>query len=470
MSADTPVKTRFAPSPTGAMHLGNARTALFSCLFARHTGGTFLLRIEDTDQTRNTTESERIILDDLSWLGLDWDEGVGKDSKSGPYRQSQRFPIYQRLFDALGHAGRTYHCFCSPEALAMQRKAQMRAGRPPRYAGTCARLAADEVDALLRDGTPATLRFRVPAGETIAFTDHVRGLQQFRTDEIGDFVIRRADGTAAFFFCNAVDDALMGITHVIRGDDHLSNTPRQLLILNALGLDAPQYGHVSLIVGDDGVPLSKRHGASSVEELRAKGLLPEAICNTLARLGHSYASDTFMTLDELAKNFDLVRLGSAPARLDEQQLMHWQRESLLRADDDRLLAWMAAAISPYIAEYTQQLAFARAVRGNVLLPEDAQTLAASLFSEALLLSESASTAVKGAVSGFFMTAANLVDQCGTDYQSFISLLKAQTSTKGKRLFQPLRAALTGRLDGPELAALFPLLGAERIRSRLERFA
>jgi glutamyl-tRNA synthetase len=469
-----PVKTRFAPSPTGAMHLGNARTALFSWLLAHKLGGRFLLRIEDTDRERHDDAAEAVVLDDLHWLGLTWDEGprhVGNhmaDSGVGPYRQSERTHIYEQMYAKLTGAALTYPCFCSSETLAIQRKTQLAAGKPPRYAGTCARLSEAQQAVRRAQGMTPTMRFRVPTAQTITFTDLVHGAQRFNTDDIGDFIIRRADGSAAFFFCNAVDDALMGITHVIRGDDHLTNTPRQLLLLKALDLPAPEYGHVSLILGSDGAPLSKRHGSASVEDLRARGLLPGAVVNLLARLGHYYAATGYMTLPELAKDFDLARLGTAPSHFDEQQLTHWQREAILHSDIRTLTSWHEAALDTIVPRSDLE-SFTTTIKGNVLFPDESRTWAQTIYMSIPSKTSDAEREIaelrtkKEIVSAIITSVAD----CGGDFVTFMDLLKARTSLRGKALFHPLRAALTGRLDGPELASIFKLMGTERIRQRLE---
>ena len=271
-----PAVTRFAPSPTGSLHLGNARTALFNFLLARQLGGQFLLRIEDTDLERSAERYLAELIDDLHWLGLGWDAGPDIGGAHEPYRQSQRNAIYAEYFARLATSGLVYPCYCTPLELEVSRRAQLAAGRPPRYAGTCRELSAGERDAKLAGGLKPSLRFRVPQGRSVEFHDFVRGAQRFASEDIGDFIVRRADGNAAFFFCNALDDALMGVTHVLRGDDHLTNTPRQILLLEALGLDIPQYGHVALLTGMDGAPLSKRHGSVSVREFRERGFLPQA--------------------------------------------------------------------------------------------------------------------------------------------------------------------------------------------------
>lgn len=270
----TPVKTRFCPSPTGLIHLGNIRTALFSALYALNQGGTFLLRIEDTDAERSEERYSQQLQDDLRWLGLDWQEGPVHDKGLGPYFQSERQSLYDDYYERLIVGGFAYSCFCSEEELALTRKIQRSQGKPPRYPGTCRALSEDERAEKLAQGLKPTLRFAVPNEATVEFEDLVRGKQIYKTEDMGDFIIRRGNGTSPFMFCNAIDDALMQVTHAIRGEDHLTNTPRQILILQALGLPIPSYGHIALIVGPDGSPLSKRHGSKSAVELREEGYLP----------------------------------------------------------------------------------------------------------------------------------------------------------------------------------------------------
>lgn len=297
------MKSRFCPSPTGHLHLGNTRTALFNALLAKNQSGHFLLRIEDTDESRSFDHYTQALLDDLHWLGLDWQEGPEVDGPHAPYWQSKRQSIYAEYYEKLIQRQLAYLCFCTDSELAIERKVQLASGQPPRYAGHCRNLTAAEIETKLEKGCLPTLRFCVPKNQTIEFNDLVRGIQRFNTDDIGDFIIRRADKTASFIFCNAIDDALMGVTHALRGDDHLTNTPRQLLVLQALDLPAPNYGHIALIVGHDGSPLSKRHGSQSLLELREEGFLPEAITNYLARLGHNYKQTHYLSLAELSAHF-----------------------------------------------------------------------------------------------------------------------------------------------------------------------
>ena len=460
------VKTRFAPSPTGYLHLGNVRTALFNTFLARRRGGQFLLRIEDTDRERSRPEYVAALLEDLHWLGLDWQEGPEVGGARGPYAQSERAAIYADYYQRLETTGQAYPCFCTPAELALSRKAQLSAGRPPRYAGTCARLSEAERCARLERGLQPTLRFRVPAGRTVEFTDRVRGLQRFASDDIGDFVIRRADGTPQFFFANAVDDALMGITHVLRGEDHLANTPRQLLLLEALELPAPEYGHLALIIGADGGPLSKREGDLSLRELRAAGYLPEALLNYLARLGHVYDRDEWLEPAELAAGFALEHLGRASARYDAAQLLHWQSEAVRRMDPDRLWLWMGTTVPQYVAPDSRD-DFIATVRPNIRFPADAAFWAERLFNADLTLSAESRAVIVAAGSAFFTHALAAYAQHGAAYPRLVEDLKRRTGLKGKHLFMPLRAALTGETHGPELARVIDLMAPDCVRRRLK---
>ncbi|HOW76718.1 MAG TPA: glutamate--tRNA ligase [Candidatus Competibacteraceae bacterium] len=460
------MKTRFAPSPTGYLHLGNVRTALFNALLARHGNGRFVLRIEDTDQERSRPEYVAALLEDLRWLGLDWQEGPEIGGPCAPYAQSERAAIYAEYYQRLEAAEQVYPCFCTPAELALSRKAQRAAGRPPRYAGTCARLSAAERQARLERGLQPTLRFRTPPGKPVEFTDLVRGPQRFASDDIGDFIIRRADGTPQFFFANAVDDALMGMTQVLRGEDHLTNTPRQLLLLDALELPAPEYGHLALIVGADGGPLSKREGDLSLRELRAAGYLPEALLNYLARLGHHYAQDGWMELAELAAGFATEHLGRAPARYDEAQLLHGQAEAVRHAVPERLWTWMGAAVHQWVSP-VQREEFIATVRPNIRFPVDAAFWAERLFSADLTLSEDSQAVILQAGPEFFIQALAAYAEHGAAYQPLVEALKQRTGVKGKNLFMPLRAALTGETHGPELARILALLPPEAVRQRLE---
>jgi glutamyl-tRNA synthetase len=460
-----PVITRFAPSPTGLLHLGNARTALFNWLYARSTGGRYVLRVEDTDAARSSVEHESALLADLRWLGLDWDAGPDREDERGPYRQSARAARYDEGFARLEREGRAYPCWCTPEELELSRRAQAAAGRPPRYAGTCSRLSDAERAERVASDRASTLRFSVPAAHDVEFDDLVRGPQRFAAADLGDFVIRRADGTAAFLYSNVVDDAAMGVTHALRGEDHVSNTPRQILVAEALGLAPPRYGHLPLLVGHDGAPLSKRHGSDSVADVRAAGYLPEAVLNLLCRLGHRYARDGWLARDAMVGGFDLAALGHAPSQFDPAQLRHWQKEAVQHAPAATLAAWL-----PHAVPAAEREAFLAAVRANVVLPKDVAEWAHLVYGDLPCAEGTARDAIVAAGPAFFDAAlefgAALAPDARVDYGELVARLRERTGRKGRELFQPLRAALTHRLDGPELAALLGLLPASRVRERL----
>ncbi|HEX7117087.1 MAG TPA: glutamate--tRNA ligase [Steroidobacter sp.] len=464
---ETALVTRFAPSPTGLLHLGNARTALLNYLAARKSGGRFILRIEDTDEARSNEEHERQLLEDLRWLGLAWDEGPDVGGPSGTYRQKERRGLYEEWLAKLDAAGLTYPCFCTPAELNIARKRQLAAGQPPRYEGTCRDLTQAEREDRFGRGAPAALRFRVPPGKVVTFQDRVHGEQKFNTDDIGDFIIRRTDGSTAFFFSNAVDDALMGVTLVLRGDDHMTNTPRQILLLEALGLRVPEYAHVALLLGLDGAPLSKRHGAVSLRELRERGYLPGALRNHLVRLGHTTKSDAWLTEEAMLEEFDIARLGRAAAKFDEAQLRHWQKLAVAHLSDQEFEAWIGGEL-PEGLEPQRRAALARAIRPNIEFPSDARVWADVVLAHLPDLSDEATNTIRDAGVAFFEAAQTTFAQTDLELKAIIRELGQVTKRKGPSLFMPLRAALTGHTHGPELAALLALLPAEEIQARLRR--
>ncbi len=458
-----PLRTRFAPSPTGLLHVGNVRTALFNWLLARAAGGVFVLRVEDTDLARSAAGHVAALEEDLRWLGLGWQEGPGAGGDNGPYLQSQRGDIYAHHFDALTEAGVAYPCFCTELELEVERKTQVAAGRPPRYSGKCRARSPEDVAARKVRGERSTLRFHIPENGVVEFEDAVRGHQAFNTADIGDFVIRRSDGAPTFFFSNAVDDALMGVSFVIRGEDHLANTPRQIMLLHALGLPAPRYGHIALVLGEGGGVLRKREGAFSVRELREAGYLPLAINNYLARLGHTYDDNALLDLDGLARGFDVARLHKAPAHFDPTQILHWQRLAVAQADVDSLLNWVGAETLVLVAP-EQRVEFVETIRGNLVFPADAREWAERLFSERLSMTGDGHAAIASAGKEFFDAAgASLADLA--DPAGFMTRVRNATGRSGKDLFMPMRAALTGTTHGPELPRIFALLGTERARAR-----
>lgn len=447
------IKTRFAPSPTGHMHVGNLRTALFNFLYARKFNGSFLLRIEDTDQTRSETIYEKSLLDDLKWLGVDIDEG--------PFYQSKRQEIYDGYYKKLVNEKFAYPCFCSDAALALSRKMQLASGKPPRYSGICRNLTEDEVLKKTSQGEKPSLRFHVANGFNIEFEDAIKGSQKFLSDDIGDFIIRRSDGTASFMFCNAIDDSLMDVTHALRGDDHLTNTPRQILILEALKLRVPTYGHFPMINGSDGKKLSKRNGNKSVGELKNAGFLPEAILNQLSRLGHNYTNNALMTTNQLAEHFDLSCISNSPAQFDEGALLHWQKESILHMSNIEFAAYIKHYLSESISD-DKLLDFANLIHSNITFGTGA-----NIWYEIFVKKEfnygSHGAILSATPEGFFESLINYwIENKSMDleelYKKSLEHQKSTFNVAGKKLFMPVRIALTGMVEGPELPKIIKFLG------------
>ena len=489
------MRLRFAPSPTGRLHVGNARTALFNWLLARGQGGTFVLRIEDTDAERSTPESEAGSLEDLAWLGLGWDEGPDVGGPFGPYRQSERLAIYREHAARLVDAGHAYYCFCPQAQLERDRQAALAAGHVPKYVRRCLVVLPGEARARVAAGEPAAVRFRVPENRVIEFADRVRGRVAVRTDQIGDFVLLRADGGPAYNFAVVVDDGLMGITDVIRGEDHVSNTPRQLLLYEAFAHPVPAFAHLSLVLGPDGTPLSKRHGATSVAEFRARGILPEALVNYLALLGWSPGHDEeLLPASEMARRFSLDDVGKRAAVFDPEKLAWVNRHYLKEADAGRLARLAApfferAGSVQHLGE--EGLAFlaslAPMAQGAIDRLDQFPTRVGFLFDfdpAAALERPDVHEAMRG--PGARAVVAALVSELEAgapplDRDAFRELaarVRQRSGQKGAPLFQPVRVALTGAVHGPELEQVVPAIargarlpgsaGFRRIAGCLER--
>jgi glutamyl-tRNA synthetase len=459
------IRTRFAPSPTGLLHFGNIRTALFSDLYAKSCQGSMVLRIEDTDKLRSKPEYIAAIIEDLSWLGISWQEGSDNPGSYGPYQQSQRGDIYAHYYDLLLQQEKAYYCFCSEEELAFTRKLQLSKGKAPRYSGKCRALSASKVQDLLSSGLKPTLRFRVPQDSLISFNDLIKGPQQFNSNDIGDFIIRRADYSAAFMFCNAIDDALMAITQVLRGEDHLTNTPRQLMLLHALQLPQPAYGHLPLIIANDGAPLSKRHGSYSIRDLRQQGYLPQAIVNYLARLGHHYKATDCLSYKQLTQQFALNNIAHSAAHFDASQLLFWQKHALAALSNTELLSWLETTIDITIpADLTA--GFIKLVRNNLNFPQDAAKWLKIFTASNLEFSPEQRQCLTSTGKQFFVAAATAVVEHGAVLSKITQVLHASMGLSGKQLYQPLRLALTGRDDGPELAAIMMLMPQAQVQARL----
>ena len=460
------MRVRFAPSPTGHLHVGNARTALFNWLLARGQNGTFILRIEDTDLERSTRESEQAILEDLRWMGLQWDEGVEVGGDYGPYRQTERMPSYadhtQRLLDE----GKGYYCFCSAETLEAHRKAQLAAGLPPKYAGTCRSISKEEALRRKAAGEAPVVRLKVPENRNITFQDVVRGEVTFHTDVIGDPVLIRSDGIPAYNFAVVIDDALMNVTHVIRGEDHISNTPRQILLYEAFGYTPPVFAHLSLVMGPDHAPLSKRHGATSVEEFRTKGYLPEALVNYLALIGWSPGqNDELLPADELARRFRLENVAHSAGVFDEDKLAWVNRHYLKLCPPERL----AQLAEPYLRERgfvtgtltTESRAWLEWVLTNVVGSVDRldqlPTRIEAVFTGAgvPLDADDVTAELARALAAELDSAPRLVDK--ETFRAVANKVRERTGLKGKNLFHPIRVILTGSHEGPELDLIVPAI-------------
>lgn len=459
----TPVRTRFAPSPTGYLHVGGARTALFSWAFARHFGGTFVLRIEDTDLERSTPEAVQAILDGMNWLGLQHDEG--------PFYQMKRMDRYREVLAKMLADGTAYHCYCSPEEVEAMRERQRAAGEKPRYDGTWRPQEGKVLPAIPADRKPV-IRFKNPLDGEVSWNDVVKGPITIANRELDDLVIARPDGTPTYNFCVAVDDSDMQITHVIRGDDHVNNTPRQINILNALGAPLPYYGHVPMILGTDGQKLSKRRDAVSVMDYLDKGFLPEALLNYLARLGWSHGDDEVFSMEQMISWFDLTHLSGSAAQFNPEKLAWLNNHYIKAADNERLAQLIRADMDKLGADFEGAPALSSVI---ALLKERTNTTvelaqAAMLFyrqpqADASLLAQHLTDAIKPALQEFTQACASVEWNKAAISASMKEVL-AKHSLKMPQLAMPLRLLLTGQLQTPSIDAVIELFGREVVLARL----
>ncbi len=473
-------RVRFAPSPTGQLHVGNARTALYNWLFARRFGGDFLLRIEDTDIERSEARYEAQLLDDLRWLGLDWDEGPearNGDGPYGPYRQSERLEIYREHTDRLLGEGRAYRCFCSADQLDREREQAIAAHLPQVYSGRCRNISPDDSVPRAAAGEPFAVRLKI-GPDPIAFHDIVRGAVEFAADAVSDPILVRSSGMPVYNYVVTIDDALMKVTHVIRGDDHLSNTPKQVAIYQAFGWPVPEFAHLSTILGPDKTRLSKRHGATSIATFREMGVLPEALTNYLALLGWGAEGGTRETfsMSELAAEFTLERVTPSPAIFDFNKL-HWlNRHYLKLAEPARVLQlsrpyfvaqhWLPDASTPELHGWLLQLLalFVPAVDQLDQLTEKTRFIFAVDPAAALANEENAavfaSPSVRAVLEAFAARVAVLPAPITAEaFKAAMNEVKTATGVKGKDLFHPVRIAITGAHSGPEFDKLVPLIEA-----------
>ncbi len=468
-----PVRVRYAPAPTGFLHVGGARTALYDWLFARHHGGTFVLRIEDTDRKRSTEESVGALQESLRWLGLDWDEGPDVGGPYGPYRQTERLDIYREVTERLLSEGNAYRCYCTPEELEERRRATLAKGRPWRYDRLCLNRPDEERKALEAEGRPSAIRFLAP-GRDVVVPDAVRGESTFPASDIDDFIVLRSNGTPTYLLAAAVDDWKMGMTHVIRGEDLHSSTPRQILLLEALGAERiPAYAHLPLIVGPDRQPLSKRHGSVAVEAFRAEGFLPEAMVNYLALLGWSLDDHTtFLTREELIEHFDLGRVARNPAAFDREKLEwmngHYIRELPLDRFVERLREMLSGAgidADPAVLRQAAPL-----VQERMNLMSQAPGLLRFLFQD-VEPDEKAARMLEGQSEYLAEVASRLekLEEWSTEaIETTLRSLREERGLSAKKAFQPIRAAVTGTLVSPPLFESMALLGKERTLERIHR--
>jgi len=493
---DPSSRVRFAPSPTGMLHVGNARTALYNWLFARHTGGDFLLRIEDTDVERSETRYEAQLIEDLRWLGLNWTEGPEIGGPYAPYRQSERLDIYEQHTKQLLEQGKAYRCFCTAEELEQERQVALREHRTQVYSGKCRVLTPAEAMTRAAAGEPFAVRLAVP-DVPLRFHDIVRGEVEFASEAVGDFILVRSSAIPVYNYVVTIDDALMHITHVIRGDDHISNTPRQVAIYQAFGWTLPQFAHLSTILGSDRERLSKRHGATSVASFREMGILPQALANYLALLGWGAEGGTreIFTRDELVKEFKLERVTPSPAVFDWDKL-HWLNRQAIKHSplpELRALAWpyfsavawlppQSSANDSVVQWFDRVLElFLPAVDQMQQLPEKAAALwrVTQVAEEdaAMLTSEAGERVVRAFTEKVRAEAGTITPQ---RFKELMNEVKAETGVKGKELFHPVRIILTGAHSGPEFDKLIPLFEdgsrldlpahVPSVRERVEAFA
>jgi len=463
MSGSEKVRVRFAPSPTGYLHIGGARTALFNWLFARHKKGSFILRIEDTDVERSTKEAIDAIIDSLRWLGMDWDEG--------PVLQSQRFDLYRDQARRLLAEGKAYRCWCSPEELDEKRKRALKEGKKPKYDGTCR-----ERSGPFPDG-PYALRFKAPQSGLTEVDDIIRGKVTFENSELDDLIVLRSDGTPTYNLCVVVDDVDMKITHVIRGDDHLNNTPRQILLYQAFNCPTPQFAHVPMILGQDKARLSKRHGATSVTAYREMGYLPQALVNYLARLGWSYGDQEVFSSQELIEKFDLSRVGKSSGVFNPEKLLWLNAHYIRQKGSDELFE--------LVAPFLEKLGCRTSTEENLLFLLKLNADRSRTLQEMAVMSEfyfrdeldydmeagkkiiSGNTGarikeLKEALNGLSTFGRKEIEQV---FQGYVD----EKGVQLKEIAQPVRLAVTGRTVSPGLYEILEILGKAKVVSRLERF-
>ncbi|MEN0647556.1 glutamate--tRNA ligase [Caldifermentibacillus hisashii] len=477
------IRVRYAPSPTGHLHIGNARTALFNYLFARNQKGKFIIRIEDTDQKRNIAGGEESQLKYLKWLGMDWDESVDVGGEYGPYRQSERLDIYKKYYEDLLEKGLAYKCYCTEEELEKEREEQIARGEAPRYSGKCRHLTKEDQARLEAEGRKPSIRFRVPEGKVYRFNDIVKGEVSFASEDIGDFVIVKKDGMPLYNFAVAIDDHLMKISHVLRGDDHISNTPKQLMIYEAFGWEPPTFGHMTLIVNENHKKLSKRDESiiQFIEQYEALGYLPEALFNFIALLGWSpVGEEEIFSKEELIEIFDPARLSKSPAVFDRQKLIWMNNQYMKKLPVEKVvelaLPHLVSAgrvpenpspeqlemVNKLVALYQEQMSYGAEI----------VSLSELFFKEEISYDETGKAIlseeqVPEVLRAFLQELEHLEPFEAVEIKAAIKRVQKATGQKGKKLFMPIRVAVTGQEHGPELPNTIELLGKETVKKRIQ---
>lgn len=461
------VRVRFAPSPTGYLHVGNVRTAILNWLFARHGNGKMILRVEDTDSARSSQQYEQAIVDDLRWLGLDWDEGLGTGGDYGPYRQSERLPIYREYAEKLVSSGSAFYCYCSDEEIKSKGQSALARGEDPHYDGHCYELTQKQIQKYEQDKHKPVIRFRVLKGE-ISFFDMIHDKITFDGSNISDFVLIRSDGIATYNFAAAIDDGLMEISHVIRGEDHLSNTPKQVLLLKALDFNLPTFVHIPMILAEDRSKLSKRHGDNQIQQYRHKGYLPEVLINFLSLLGWSSPSgDEILSLPRLVKEFEFERV-SKTAAIFNQEKLNWMNGFYLRKTEiNRIVelgipylkkAGFNLSDQKYVAESIQ--AVIERIDHLDQLPE----MCRIFFQNSIEYKNAELLTTEDSIKIFRQFLTEIQNISGWNKEGFFQVMNSiqkKTGIKGKNLWMPLRLALTGKEHGPELPKIVELLGKKK---------
>jgi len=478
------VRVRYAPSPTGHLHIGNARTALFNYLFARNHGGKFIIRIEDTDKKRNIEGGEESQLKYLKWLGMDWDESVDVGGEYGPYRQSERNDIYEMYYKQLLANGHAYKCYCTEAEIEAEREAQTERGETPHYSGKCRHLTDEQRRQFENEGRQPSIRILVPEGKTYTFDDMVKGSVSFESEGMGDWVIIKKDGTPTYNFAVAVDDYLMKISHVLRGDDHISNTPKQLMVYEALGWEPPIFGHMTLIVNESRKKLSKRDESiiQFIEQYEELGYIPEALFNFITLLGWSPAGEEeIYSKNEFIEIFDANRLSKSPALFDKQKLLWMNNQYMKKIEINRVVELAlphlikAGRVNESVTDEQYQW-----IQGLVTLLQEKMSYGAEIvelsdmfFQEDAVYEEDAKEILTGetvpeVLKAFSQELDQLESFRADGIKAAMKAVQKSTGQKGKNLFMPIRAAVTGQTHGPDLPQAIELLGKDKVQMRINK--